>query len=162
MTRFDRWSKRIIVRLGELATSYSLQATCQDTDRPSTIRVNQYVICARHRARSSVVWRRVELAIQKSQKLSLSYFRSLVLIGASEWPKHVRAYGGWLGSEEPMKDVAACEKLRGGGKQPLIRRYPNGETHPDEVGILHIWIHRMVEGTWGSETSQYPEEKKKI
>ena len=29
---------------------------------------------------------------------------------------------------EPMKDVAACEKLRGGGKQPLIRRCPNGET----------------------------------
>ncbi len=27
-----------------------------------------------------------------------------------------------------MKDVAACEKLRGGGKQPLIRRCPNGET----------------------------------
>ena len=27
-----------------------------------------------------------------------------------------------------MKDVAACEKLRGGGKQPLIRRYPNGAT----------------------------------
>ena len=29
---------------------------------------------------------------------------------------------------KPMKDVAACEKLRGGGKQPLIRRCPNGET----------------------------------
>ena len=27
-----------------------------------------------------------------------------------------------------MKDVAACDKLRGGGKQPLIRRFPNGET----------------------------------
>ena len=30
-----------------------------------------------------------------------------------------------------MKDVAACEKLRGGGKQPLIRRCPNGETWSD-------------------------------
>ena len=29
-----------------------------------------------------------------------------------------------------MKDVAACEKLRGAGKRALIRRYPNGETHP--------------------------------
>ena len=32
--------------------------------------------------------------------------------------------------QEAMKDVVACEKLRGGGKQPLIRRYPNGETRP--------------------------------
>jgi hypothetical protein len=30
---------------------------------------------------------------------------------------------------EAMKDVGACDKLRGGGKQPLIRRFPNGETH---------------------------------
>ena len=28
-----------------------------------------------------------------------------------------------------MKDVVACEKLRGAGKQALIRRCPNGETH---------------------------------
>lgn len=27
-----------------------------------------------------------------------------------------------------MKDVEACEKLRGVGKQTLIRRYLNGET----------------------------------
>jgi len=30
---------------------------------------------------------------------------------------------------EAMKDVGACEKLRGVGNQTLIRRYPNGETH---------------------------------
>ncbi len=30
---------------------------------------------------------------------------------------------------EAMKDVIACEKLRGGGKYPLIRRFLNGETH---------------------------------
>jgi len=30
--------------------------------------------------------------------------------------------------KKPMKDVATCDKLRGGGKQPLIRRFPNGET----------------------------------
>ena len=28
-----------------------------------------------------------------------------------------------------MKDAAACDKLREGGKQPLIRRSPNGETY---------------------------------
>jgi hypothetical protein len=31
---------------------------------------------------------------------------------------------------QAKKDVAACEKLRGAGKRALIRRYPNGETHP--------------------------------
>ena len=30
----------------------------------------------------------------------------------------------------PMKDVEACDKLRGAGKQALIRRFPNGETQP--------------------------------
>ncbi len=55
----------------------------------------------------------------------------------SGWPRHVRAYGGWLGSEEPKKDVAACDKSRGGGKQPLIREFPNGATYTDEVGMPH-------------------------
>ena len=36
---------------------------------------------------------------------------------------------------EAMKDVVACDKLRGGGKQPLIRRSPNGETQP-ACGLL--------------------------
>jgi hypothetical protein len=31
--------------------------------------------------------------------------------------------------QEAMKDVAACDKPRGAGKQALIRGYPNGETH---------------------------------
>ena len=31
---------------------------------------------------------------------------------------------------EAMKDVVACDKLRGVSKQTLIRRFPNGETHP--------------------------------
>ena len=30
---------------------------------------------------------------------------------------------------EAMKDVVACEKPRGAGKQALIRGCPNGETH---------------------------------
>ena len=37
---------------------------------------------------------------------------------------------------EAMKDVVACEKLRGGGKQPLIRRYLNGETH---TGLMPVY-----------------------
>ena len=31
--------------------------------------------------------------------------------------------------QQAMKDVVACEKPRGVGKQTLIRGYPNGETH---------------------------------
>jgi hypothetical protein len=31
--------------------------------------------------------------------------------------------------QEAMKDVVACDKLRGAGKQALIRRFPNGGTH---------------------------------
>lgn len=31
---------------------------------------------------------------------------------------------------QAMKDVVACDKLRGAGKQALIRRFPNGETRP--------------------------------
>ena len=31
----------------------------------------------------------------------------------------------------PKKDVAACDKPRGGGKQPTIRGFPNGVTHFD-------------------------------
>jgi hypothetical protein len=61
-----------------------------------------------------------------------------------------------------MKDVAACDKLRGGGKQPMIRRSPNGATYPDEVGMPRTEYIGALEGTWGSETSQYPEEKRKI
>jgi hypothetical protein len=36
---------------------------------------------------------------------------------------------------EAMKDVASCDKLRGVAKQTLIRRFPNGETHLDEVEL---------------------------
>ena len=35
------------------------------------------------------------------------------------------------------KDVAACEKPRGGGKQPLIRGSPNGETQSCVAGLSH-------------------------
>ena len=38
---------------------------------------------------------------------------------------------------EAMKDVVACEKLRGVGKQTLIRRCPNGETHPSGYPALN-------------------------
>ncbi len=61
-----------------------------------------------------------------------------------------------------MKDLAACEKLRGGGKQPLIRRYPNGETQFRFAGLSYIEYIDIWKCTWGTETSKYPEENKEI
>ncbi len=66
-----------------------------------------------------------------------------------------------FGSKKLMKDAAACDKSRGGGKQPVIREFPNGVTQADEVGLPATEYIGCVEGTWRSETSQYPEEKKK-
>jgi hypothetical protein len=37
-----------------------------------------------------------------------------------------------------MKDVAACDKLRWGGKQPLTRRSPNGETYPGVARMTSV------------------------
>ena len=39
---------------------------------------------------------------------------------------------------EAMKDVVACDKLRGVGKQTLIRRFPNGETHLSQDRYLTL------------------------
>jgi hypothetical protein len=36
--------------------------------------------------------------------------------------------------KKAMKDVAACDKPRLGGKQPLIRGFPNGATFSVEDG----------------------------
>ena len=59
---------------------------------------------------------------------------------------------------QAMKDVQACEKLRGAGNEAMIRRYLNGETRPARV-MLNC-IHRLSKRTRRTETSKYPEEKK--
>jgi hypothetical protein len=59
-----------------------------------------------------------------------------------------------------MKDVAGCDKPREAAKQALIRGFPNGKTwcvHSASLPSEHIG---RVEGTGGSETSQYLEEEK--
>ena len=57
---------------------------------------------------------------------------TLVLYGQAS--KRIR----WMPRQlEAMKDVGACDKLRGVGKQTLIRRFLNGETHPLMAGIMH-------------------------
>ena len=42
--------------------------------------------------------------------------------------KNLSAHGGCLDIKKAMKDVAACDKPRGSGKQLLIRGFPNGVT----------------------------------
>ena len=52
------------------------------------------------------------------------YNQIVGVIWSSEEAHSVDAFG-----REAMKDVVACEKLRGVGKQTLIRRSLNGGTH---------------------------------
>ncbi len=63
--------------------------------------------------------------------------------------------------QEAMKDVGGCEKLRGVANRTLIRRFPNGETYRGEQPRYPRpeFIGPSMQ-TRGSETSQYPEEKK--
>ena len=61
---------------------------------------------------------------------------------------------------EPKKDVAICDKPRGVDKQTLIRGCPNGETQPDSIWLLPAECIGGIEGTMGSETSQYHQEEK--
>ena len=58
-----------------------------------------------------------------------------------------------------MKDVEGCDKPREAVKQALIRGFPNGETQFIYKLLLPEYI-EQVEGTRGSETSQYLEERK--
>ena len=61
---------------------------------------------------------------------------------------------------EPKKDVVICDKPRGVDKQTVIRGFPNGETQLGMTQLLPPEYIGRVEGTWGSETSQYPQEEK--
>jgi hypothetical protein len=59
------------------------------------------------------------------------------------------ASGGDEGRGRLRKASDRCE-------QPLIRRFPNGETHPEEIQDIPS---QDGKPTKGSETSQYLEEK---
>jgi hypothetical protein len=59
-----------------------------------------------------------------------------------------------------MKDVGACDKPRGAGNRAVIRGFPNGETQLENRPVPTPEHIGRVEGTWGSETSQYPQEEK--
>lgn len=55
---------------------------------------------------------------------------SLLFLNIKVWENLNKSIWRMPRHKKTMKDVAACDKLRGGGKQPLIRRFPNGETYP--------------------------------
>jgi hypothetical protein len=62
----------------------------------------------------------------------------------------------------PKKDVGHCEKLRGAVNRRYIRRYPNGETQRSEPPLSIAESIGYEKGTWGTETSKYPEEKREF
>ena len=68
------------------------------------------------------------------------------------------------GHQEPMKDVGGHDSPRGVVNRAVIRGFPNGATrHPDNKGVSPASESiGCVEGTRGSETSQYPQEEKTI
>ena len=54
----------------------------------------------------------------------------------------------------------SLRKASGSREQAPIRGYPNGETHRCEPAVPPVEHIDGVEGTWGTETSQYPEEQR--
>jgi hypothetical protein len=78
-------------------------------------------------------------------------------------PYHVGSYKGlrWMPwCQVPKKDVGHCEKLRVAVNRRLSRRYPNGETRWSEPPTSAAEYIGGEKGTWGTETSKYPEEKR--
>ena len=56
--------------------------------------------------------------------------------------------------EEAMKDVLSCDKPRGAAKKLWSEDFRMGQ--PGMARVMSLFGER----TWGSETSQYPQEKK--
>lgn len=60
------------------------------------------------------------------------------------WENHVKGIWWMPRHKKTMKDVAACDKSRWGGKQPVTRESPNGETFPLEERKSVIWTHKIM------------------
>ena len=65
-----------------------------------------------------------KITFKSNNKIHQKFSEFLVVANKGIWwmPWH----------QKTMKDVAICDKLRWGDKQPLTRRFPNGETLPLE------------------------------
>ena len=59
-----------------------------------------------------------------------------------------------------MKDVASCDKLRLDANSLRPADFRMGEPNRGHARLLPAEYIGWVEITWGTETSQYPEEKK--
>ena len=63
--------------------------------------------------------------------------------------------------QEPKKDVISCEKLRGGAN---IHQSVDVRMRELILGkkLVYPYMSKVVyrKGTWGTETSKYPQEKK--
>ena len=62
--------------------------------------------------------------------------------------------------KKTMKDVASCDKLRGGAHNRRSGDFRMGQPIPSHVGILPGEYIAREETTEGIETSQYLQEKK--
>ena len=63
--------------------------------------------------------------------------------------------------QRPKKDVVGCDKPRGAVSRRYIRGFPNGVTHSETcLEDLRVEFIDAREGTGGTETSQYLEEKR--
>ena len=62
------------------------------------------------------------------------------------WENFIKGIWWMPRHKETMKDVAACDKPRLGGKQPLIRGFPNGETYPvaDGMSLLRFLLRKKL------------------
>ena len=100
----------------------------------------------------------------KEQRTSFEIFCNLFqnahTLKSKVWENLIKCIWWMPWHKKTMKDVAACDKLRWGGKQPLTRRFPNGETYPDEVGMPAGWIYRPVR-RWPGELKHLSSRRKR-
>jgi len=67
-----------------------------------------------------------------------------------------RVHGGCLGVQSLRRTWLSCDKLRGAAQRAVIRRSPRSGNRP---GLIS-WKHLRVQGTQGTETSKYLQERK--
>src|SRR6185312_5183044 len=75
-----------------------------------------------------------DVRLERRLELGVAFENQLIVFDMT--PNRLGLYGQvnkrtwWMPwRQKAMKDVVACDKLRGAGKYASIRRFPNGETH---------------------------------
>ena len=87
-----------------------------------SLKIRQFVFDVKHRRKRLV--------------FGVAFENQLIVDSIVMTPNRLGLYGQvnkrtwWMPwRQKAMKDVVACDKLRGAGKYASIRRFPNGETH---------------------------------